>query len=359
MNGSSTSLAGPLLIGALFSYFLYGAFVVQSVAFVSLVELASVIGVTGNVYHILCKLILHGDFTFQAPPMAMLLAVYLSLDRFSGSRGSGILFSEDIQTVGTTIGNHHQCIHIPGEPILAQLDGSQELNDVRQMGLIQLATSTLITYVAFAAQRELARLTYDTLQQKAITLWLASAAASDLTITATLVYLYMGFRERTERRESKSVIKMLILHTVENGAITSLCALLQLVFYSAKPDSLIFIAFSYINSRLYANVLLASLNANRTFQRQVVSGTDYTLPGLPQARQRQGLPFPPATTGASRRRHSLSAPYQRPVGSFIATRTETVQFTTIDTGTLPEQNAEATSAVGPKVEGYWKHGTIH
>ncbi|KAJ3536969.1 hypothetical protein NMY22_g5801 [Coprinellus aureogranulatus] len=82
MNGSSTSLAGPLraqLIGALFSYFLYGAFFIQSVAFVSLVELASVIGVTGNVYHILCKLIPRGDFSFQAPPMAMLLAVYMSL----------------------------------------------------------------------------------------------------------------------------------------------------------------------------------------------------------------------------------------------------------------------------------------
>ncbi|KAJ3501002.1 hypothetical protein NMY22_g19072 [Coprinellus aureogranulatus] len=98
---SLTNLAGPLLIGALFSYFLYGAFFVQSVhyfqtnkfsrthirslilvAFVSLVELASVIGVTGNVYHILCKLIPRGDFSFQAPPMAMLLAVYLSLGGF-------------------------------------------------------------------------------------------------------------------------------------------------------------------------------------------------------------------------------------------------------------------------------------
>ncbi|KAJ3514760.1 hypothetical protein NMY22_g14636 [Coprinellus aureogranulatus] len=305
---SLTSLAGPLLIGALFSYFLYGAFFVQSihyfqtnkfsrthirslilVAFVSLVELASVIGVTGNVYHILCKLIPRGDFSFQAPPMAMLLAVYLSL-------------------VAVAVQAYFS---LPRKP--EWKPGSER---ARQMGLTQLATSTLITYVAFSAQRELARLTYDTLQQKAITLWLASAAAADFTITATLVYLYMGFRKKTERPESRSIINMLILHTVENGAVTSLCALLQLAFYSAKPDSLIFIAFSYINGRLYANVLLASLNTNRTFQRQVISETDYTMPSLPLAQLRQGLQFPPATTGASRRRHSLSAPTRGPLLHF-------------------------------------------
>ena len=50
---------------------------------------------------------------------------------------------------------------------------------------------------------------------------------------------YLQFRKNTERRQSKGWLNTLILHTVENGAVTSVGAMLHFVFYIVMPNSLI------------------------------------------------------------------------------------------------------------------------
>ncbi|KAK0184983.1 hypothetical protein F5146DRAFT_210875 [Armillaria mellea] len=47
---------------------------------------------------------------------------------------------------------------------------------------------------------------------------------------------------------------------IMSGATTSVCSLLVLLSVIAWPDSLIFLAFSMIISKLYLNSLLAMLN---------------------------------------------------------------------------------------------------
>ncbi|KAH8109883.1 hypothetical protein DFH11DRAFT_893550 [Phellopilus nigrolimitatus] len=84
-------------------------------------------------------------------------------------------------------------------------------------------------------------------------------AASDIMIAFTLIFLLQ--RSRTGFSRSETIINRLILFTINTGLLTSLCALMSLIFISLYPNAFIYITFFVCVSKLYSNTLYATLNA--------------------------------------------------------------------------------------------------
>jgi len=103
-------------------------------------------------------------------------------------------------------------------------------------------------------------------------------AVTDLAIAAVLTYLL--HRSRTGFRRSDSVITKLIVFTVNTGLLTSINAMCSFISYVANPTSFIYICFFFVMGRLYANSLLATLNARNNIREQSRNDSN-TLQSIP------------------------------------------------------------------------------
>ncbi|KAK0446505.1 uncharacterized protein EV420DRAFT_1569663 [Desarmillaria tabescens] len=83
-----------------------------------------------------------------------------------------------------------------------------------------------------------------------ISLWLASSAACDLMITASIVYALCR----------STVITKLIRYTIETGLITSLAVIAQLILWLTFSQYNFHLTCFLIVGKLYSNTLLATLN---------------------------------------------------------------------------------------------------
>ncbi|KAF9264336.1 hypothetical protein L218DRAFT_240389 [Marasmius fiardii PR-910] len=101
----------------------------------------------------------------------------------------------------------------------------------------------------------------------------ALAAAGDVYITGSLSYLLRT--SRTGFQSSDAMIGKLITYTVNTGLLTTLCAIASLISILAAPTTFIYITFFFAIGRLYANSLLATLNA-RQLIREVGAGWNST-----------------------------------------------------------------------------------
>ncbi|KAJ7493307.1 hypothetical protein B0H11DRAFT_956795 [Mycena galericulata] len=89
----------------------------------------------------------------------------------------------------------------------------------------------------------------------------ALAAAGDVFIAGTLCFLLLS--SRTGFQRSDTMIKKLVIFAVNTGLITSLCAIASLTSILAAKNTFIYILFFFCMGRLYANSLLATLNARK------------------------------------------------------------------------------------------------
>ncbi|KJA21983.1 hypothetical protein HYPSUDRAFT_139786, partial [Hypholoma sublateritium FD-334 SS-4] len=102
---------------------------------------------------------------------------------------------------------------------------------------------------------ELAKLKYLSILVNAL------AAAGDLTIAAGLcINLHLS---RTGLSRSNAMINMLILFSVNTGALTCLCAVASLISIVCAGDTFLYISFFFCIGRLYTNSLLATLNGRK------------------------------------------------------------------------------------------------
>ncbi|OBZ77498.1 hypothetical protein A0H81_01971 [Grifola frondosa] len=82
---------------------------------------------------------------------------------------------------------------------------------------------------------------------------------------------------RTGFARTDSIVRILMMYSVNTGALTSLCALLCLVTYANMPNNFVFIAFYFVLPKLFLNSLLATLNARRKL-RETSSGALVSIP---------------------------------------------------------------------------------
>ncbi|EMD31415.1 hypothetical protein CERSUDRAFT_119794 [Gelatoporia subvermispora B] len=94
---------------------------------------------------------------------------------------------------------------------------------------------------------------------------------TDLVIT---VSQYLSFRRLSDGvvfTSTDAIIHTLMVYSINTCLVTSICGICCLVTFSALPDTLIFIAFFFLLSKLYLNALLANLNARRILRRSLDS----------------------------------------------------------------------------------------
>ncbi|TEB27716.1 hypothetical protein FA13DRAFT_1816180 [Coprinellus micaceus] len=335
-NGSNVEwYTGPLFFGSLVSFFLAGSAFVQAVYFfqktrvsrrhayeitlvsvVSFLELASIVVATLGGYYILCIAVPRGDLSFQAPSVSPATVVF--------------------NTLITVIVQGHFALRIR---LFSQgsLAGKVIVLLIAVLILMELGSSVGLTYVVIAVNRELWRITHAADHSRALLVFFISTALADIVISAALVYTYMQFRKNTERQRSKGWLNGLIVHTIENGAVTSIGAVLHFAFYIGMPNSLMHLALAYAKSRLYSNVLFASINANQRLRREArtESETSVSLSNASDTPSRKGeleAGIPPNALATATRRHSLSGPVQRLPS--LGTRTEGIEFTAIESSMM-------------------------
>ncbi|KAI0660103.1 hypothetical protein C8Q70DRAFT_1053340 [Cubamyces menziesii] len=90
--------------------------------------------------------------------------------------------------------------------------------------------------------------------------------AADAIITISQCLLLVQMRTGLERTDS--IISLMMKYSINTGLLTSICAILVLVTYSAQPTNFIYFAFYFVYSKLYVNSLLATLNARRSRMMQ-------------------------------------------------------------------------------------------
>ncbi|KAH7929904.1 hypothetical protein BV22DRAFT_1125433 [Leucogyrophana mollusca] len=99
--------------------------------------------------------------------------------------------------------------------------------------------------------------------------WMLSVIV-DSSIACTLCY-YLHQR-RTGRKRTDSIINRLLLYSINTGAVTSFFAILVVIMFLGLPDTLAFIGFVQVQSKLYAVSFLATLNSRKsTFEKAKMS----------------------------------------------------------------------------------------
>ncbi|CAL1699892.1 unnamed protein product [Somion occarium] len=124
------------------------------------------------------------------------------------------------------------------------------------------------------------------------TLSLSLGTAVDVLITVTLCW-YLN-QSRTGFKSMETIIDSIMLYTIETGLLTSVMTVLSLICWLTMSHNLIFLGLHFAISKLYANMLLATLNARKIIRKQ----SDYSMSVvLPNNRHRFGpraeSPIPP------------------------------------------------------------------
>ncbi|KAJ7681077.1 hypothetical protein DFH06DRAFT_1405982 [Mycena polygramma] len=97
----------------------------------------------------------------------------------------------------------------------------------------------------------------------------AATAACDITITAILCYIFRT--ARTGVRSTDSTLDKMILYAFERGAMTSLLALLQLIFFITMPGTFFFTLFLLPSSHVYVISVCGMLTSREALRAQLRS----------------------------------------------------------------------------------------
>ncbi|KAK0209858.1 hypothetical protein IW262DRAFT_1415588 [Armillaria fumosa] len=94
-----------------------------------------------------------------------------------------------------------------------------------------------------------------------VSVWLAGSAACDVMITATIVFVLYRANTQSDFKQTTSAVTKLIRFTVETGLLTSTAAVIELILWLTQSEyNIHFIGF-LILGKLYSNALVATLNS--------------------------------------------------------------------------------------------------
>ncbi|KAI0368447.1 hypothetical protein BV20DRAFT_969265 [Pilatotrama ljubarskyi] len=111
-----------------------------------------------------------------------------------------------------------------------------------------------------------------------IALGLGCAAAVDVLVALTLSYYIQHGRGKWEsgNQASDSRLDTILIYAVNTGAITALSSILSVILFATQKQSLVFLGLVEIQSKLYANSLLGSLNVRAATREKPGSLPQFT-----------------------------------------------------------------------------------
>ncbi|KAJ3553804.1 hypothetical protein NM688_g3422 [Phlebia brevispora] len=115
---------------------------------------------------------------------------------------------------------------------------------------------------------------------------LAISTAVDFLIALSLLWFLK--RSRTGFTSMDLIIDMIMVYTVENGLLTSMCTVASFVCWLTMPRNFIFLGLHFCISKLYANSFLATLNARAHIKERSTSSREqhnsYHMPTILSAK---------------------------------------------------------------------------
>ncbi|KAF8889364.1 hypothetical protein BD779DRAFT_1521127, partial [Infundibulicybe gibba] len=115
----------------------------------------------------------------------------------------------------------------------------------------------------------------------------AAGTTSDLSVAITLAYLL--YRSRTGIPRTDSLIKTLMMYSINTGMIVAIDAILCLITYIIMPHNFVFLGFYLLLSKLYLNSYLASLNARKDLLEKFNEPISIHLSHSSDLHQRHGV----------------------------------------------------------------------
>ncbi|EMD35143.1 hypothetical protein CERSUDRAFT_97065 [Gelatoporia subvermispora B] len=122
--------------------------------------------------------------------------------------------------------------------------------------------------------------------QAVVIIWLILAAICDTTITISLT-IHLR-RHRTGFAATDHLLDKIIRITVQNGLITALWAIADLITYLATPTGA-HLALNFPLAKLYTNSLLSTLNSRRSGESYAQKTSETSSPGIIQPRDLTNL----------------------------------------------------------------------
>jgi len=118
------------------------------------------------------------------------------------------------------------------------------------------------TVIEFGLKRNFAR--FNEVKYLAVLPFGIAAVLSDILIAVTLCLLLHN--NRSEFRDTNSLIDRLVVFAINRCILTSLVALAEIGIFVAMPASLYVFGIDFIIGKLYANSFLATLNSRHSLQ---------------------------------------------------------------------------------------------
>ncbi|KAJ7258595.1 hypothetical protein C8J57DRAFT_1644536 [Mycena rebaudengoi] len=98
-------------------------------------------------------------------------------------------------------------------------------------------------------------------------IWFAGSLVADVLITACMTYILARAKSRAFWATSETMLTTLINRIIQSGAVTSVCAAVDLALFAGIVDTNFHFVPSYILGKLYTNSLMLTLNLRRpTYQ---------------------------------------------------------------------------------------------
>jgi hypothetical protein len=85
----------------------------------------------------------------------------------------------------------------------------------------------------------------------------------------TLAVSRQLIKGRTGISDTDVLLKRLLGYTLNTGFITSLFAIIEIITFVTSPHTLVFLSFVFVQNKLYANCLLATLNARNDLRARL------------------------------------------------------------------------------------------
>jgi len=107
-----------------------------------------------------------------------------------------------------------------------------------------------------------------------------SRALVDITIAAVLCFIL--WKSRTDFQRTNSLVRILMLYTINTGTLTASVAIIVVATFAALPNTFVSFSAAVLLPKLMLNSLLAFLNSRESLRKKV---------GEPQSVHTSGMPF--------------------------------------------------------------------
>ncbi|KAI0343178.1 hypothetical protein BDW22DRAFT_1428601 [Trametopsis cervina] len=267
--GSIETLAGPLMVMVCFAFILYGVFLAQLLYYWTtydsdgfLVKLWVVaLGIFETGHTALCIHILYFYFiTHFGDPVH-------GLEQIVWSGGTSVYF--EVIIIGLA-----QSFYVYRIWHLSR-------RNIAVTGIVGAILTLRIAFGLFTTSSMFKRRTWEALQTSRLVLvttnctWGLSVLVDLLITLVLLYYLYSNRKSGLDR--TKNIIRELMHYSISTGALTVFFSLVILISFNAYSQSLLFGGVLEVLSKLYANSMLAMLNARRRVFTNATGGGKNTI----------------------------------------------------------------------------------